>query len=535
MTPSMLRPPKPVARCRLMKLSMRPVALRRSLSTSFKVVQYNVLAKRYSRNTEPWFLYGGLRPEGDSERAAAIAARHTARGADGRFLYEGWPAYVDGILTGDEIARVERIDAKFFPFEVRAPKLIDEIRRLDAGLLSLVEVDEYDEFWKPELEGLGYESLWYKRPRSSSPDGCAIAWRSEDWSCEAHRGIHYDDGGTRDRGALLALLRRRSPEGERCVFVSTHLARNPESSAQQCVRLCQVAQLMEALSAFCADHAVEGIVPSIVGGDWNAESLEEIRAVAQATCRLESKEVHPLLFGAVDVPTPATSRTLLRQNRIDYIMYQENFLKLIPDAGAGAAQQETCIPDADNPSDHVPIAAEFEFHSQDEYERLCAERFVKGSLKGDLASRPMLQSELVASFAAIGAETPADAATRAEAAGLLADDAEKRAFVDLFEDVPALSVEDFTRVYAARLHDTLDHQPFLESIRCAFRFFDSNGDGFVSSDEFRETLRMIDPTVEDATIARILRYVDENEDGMISPDEFASALLRAYSASLSAS
>ena len=147
----------------------------------------------------------------------------------------------------------------------------------------------------------------------------------------------------------------------------------------------------------------------------------------------------------------------------------------------------------------------------------------------------MLQSELVASFAAIGAETPADAATRAEAAGLLADDAEKRAFVDLFEDVPALSVEDFTRVYAARLHDTLAHQPFLESIRCAFRFFDSNGDGFVSSDEFRETLRMIDPTVEDATIARILRYVDENEDGMISPDEFASALLRAYSASLSAS
>ena len=161
-----------------MRPSMRPVALRRSLSTSFKVVQYNVLAKRYSRNTEPWFLYGGLRPEGDSERAAAIAARHTARGADGRFLYEGWPAYVDGILTSDEISRVERIDAEFFPFEVRGPKLIEEIRRLDAGLLSLVEVDEYDEFWKPELEGLGYESLWYKRPRSSSPDGCAIAWRA---------------------------------------------------------------------------------------------------------------------------------------------------------------------------------------------------------------------------------------------------------------------------------------------------------------------------------------------------------------------
>ena len=45
----------------------------------FRIMQYNVLAKRYARNMEPWFLYDGLRSEGDEDRARAILARHAAR------------------------------------------------------------------------------------------------------------------------------------------------------------------------------------------------------------------------------------------------------------------------------------------------------------------------------------------------------------------------------------------------------------------------------------------------------------------------
>ena len=109
------------------------------------------------------------------------------------------------------------------------------------------------------------------------------------------------------------------------------------------MRLCQVAQLMDELQRFAVDFRVDrrpvavtnferfwvggksspscsvGVDPleaTIVGGDWNSESLEEIRAVAQATCRLEAAPVHPLLFSSVDVPTRSTSSTLLRRNRI---------------------------------------------------------------------------------------------------------------------------------------------------------------------------------------------------------------------------
>ena len=38
---------------------------------------------------------------------------------------------------------------------------------MNADLLSLVELDDYDEYFKPRLAALGYSGLWHKRPRGS--------------------------------------------------------------------------------------------------------------------------------------------------------------------------------------------------------------------------------------------------------------------------------------------------------------------------------------------------------------------------------
>ena len=72
------------------------------MAARFRIMQYNVLAKRYARNMEPWFLYDGLRTEGDEDRAKAILARHAARRPDGSYAYAGWPKYAEGILTAKE-------------------------------------------------------------------------------------------------------------------------------------------------------------------------------------------------------------------------------------------------------------------------------------------------------------------------------------------------------------------------------------------------------------------------------------------------
>jgi hypothetical protein len=304
------------------------VVATRALATRFRVLQYKVLAKRYARNTEPWFLYGGLNPAGDAARAAAIAARHVEKDADGNYRNVGWPRYVRGILTEAEIAEVERRDA-VFDFGVRGPRLVETIAAIGADLLSLVEVDEYDAFWRDALAAIGLSSVWHRRPREGSPDGCLVAYRAADWALEASHGFSFTPSGVgeQDRGALLALLRRRAT-GERVVFVSTHLARMNETDRdQQGVRLCQVASLVTELAAFAEREAPRG-TPVVVCGDWNTTSLEEVRAVTQATCRLEGVAAHDILFAASDVPTPPTSITLLRKSKIDYIMFQEGLLDL---------------------------------------------------------------------------------------------------------------------------------------------------------------------------------------------------------------
>jgi mRNA deadenylase 3'-5' endonuclease subunit Ccr4 len=219
----------------------------------FRIMQYNVLAKRYARNMEPWFLYDGLRSEGDEDRAKAILARHAARRPDGSYAYAGWPKYAEGILTAKEIENVVRRDARDFPFERRAPRLVEVIRAADPDVFSLVECDEYEAFWRGRLEELGYGSVWHKRPRASAPDGCCLGFRECDWALDAHKTMSYDD---HDRAALMGVLRRRAT-GERFVFVSTHLARNPESLKQQGVRLRQVAQLMRELHTFYKEQGID--------------------------------------------------------------------------------------------------------------------------------------------------------------------------------------------------------------------------------------------------------------------------------------
>jgi len=37
------------------------------------------------------------------------------------------------------------------------------------------EVDNYEDFWKPTMEKLGYTGIYSQRPKKA--DGCAIFWK----------------------------------------------------------------------------------------------------------------------------------------------------------------------------------------------------------------------------------------------------------------------------------------------------------------------------------------------------------------------
>jgi hypothetical protein len=104
--------------------------------TEFRVAQYNILAGYLGDNRQPWFLYG---PTISNERREAIMKKFYQKGPDGKFANEGWPKYVDGILTEAEQATIVTTHEQHFTWERRRDRLLDVIAGWSADLISLVE------------------------------------------------------------------------------------------------------------------------------------------------------------------------------------------------------------------------------------------------------------------------------------------------------------------------------------------------------------------------------------------------------------
>jgi len=111
----------------------------RQLGFRFTVAQYNILAGYLGNNTEPWFMYGVDMPP---ERRAEVVKRHGERGDDGKYVNVGWPKYVKGILSDEEIAKVEAVDQADFSWEARKLRVRALFERFDYngdGVLSASE------------------------------------------------------------------------------------------------------------------------------------------------------------------------------------------------------------------------------------------------------------------------------------------------------------------------------------------------------------------------------------------------------------
>ena len=351
----------------------------------FRVAQYNILASYLGNNREPWFLFGALtRSAADQERARQVAIRHQAIDKEtGNPLYKGWEQYTEGILSDAEKRAVERRDAEVFSWTVRQPKIAKTILSLDADLVSLVELDRYEEFFRDTFEREGYGSFWMKRPRNNSKDGCAILYRKTKLKLLDSSGFAYNDdieGNRKDRVALMGLFQMHhvmDGEDDRVIFVSTHLARNPEDEKQNEIRIRQVSELMIELRMFANTHDALN-VPVIVAGDWNAETIETLRFMSLALFSLQHifQDAHPMLLGGIDIVTAKTAFTMQRQSRIDYLLYQDNLLRPVSQQLYPAESDlpsQKCIPNEEHPSDHLPVWADFEIASRLQVARECAQ------------------------------------------------------------------------------------------------------------------------------------------------------------------
>ena len=511
----------------------------RNKPRDFVCSQYNILAGYLGDNRQPWFLYGIDCPP---ERREQIMTKFYQRGEDGRYVNAGWPKYVTGILTDAEMATVEKIDEQHFAWSSRRPRVRDEILALDADLISLVELDDYEEYFKPELHARGYSSVFKKRPRDSSKDGCGIFFRTSAFELLASDSIEFVDREDpvtkkkqKDRVGLLAYLKHSS--GRKVIFISTHLARNPEDPKQTKSRAKQAAQLLQMLTDFALQHdAME--VPVVLAGDMNTTSIKQIANIARSVFELCERPCHPFVFSAFAPRTLPTSVTTTRKMCIDYMLVGRlDVIDLIP---LPKLTYDAPIPNAEHPSDHVPLTFRFGFSKMSSHIATAARGYIL-TLLGDANSAgavPLNAAGLVDAFDFFDMEQDGQCALRELEAALLdlqlmdklpalrsAIEAEIGHSLD--EEASggkALQFDEFSKAYRAAFLRARAH--FKKDMQDAFQYFDSDGSGQLEQKELYSSFSAACPFhISEETFAGIFAKLDANSDGTVTVDEFVDFLM----------
>ena len=520
--------------------------------------QYNVLASYLGDNRQPWFLHGLSTLTQD--RRSKIIEKFYERDESGRYKNVGWPRWAEELMTAEEQQLVEEEHERHFKWEARKERLLQRIVALDADVLSLVELDRWEDWFAPALKQHGYSSIWCKRPRETSHDGCAVFWR-DPFSLIAHKSIEFIDradpvtGRTyKDRVCIFALLQTTC--GQRMLFLSTHLARNPDDPTMDRIRVRETAQLLYALTAFAREHgAIDA--PVVMAGDFNTTNFRQLAAAARTLFELSHETVHPFVFNAFAAASQPTSVTACRKMCIDYIFFEPSKLELLEVLDQPALECCKPIPNAEHPSDHLPVLLTMRFRPSAYHQVHLARAWAQMLLSHDGISdvldesqcsvppekrleRPLASTQLDAAFDffagscathdSIGEEAlvarfrslGSDLAPHAPALVKILREASVPADGEPF---PPLSRSTFRDCY---LHALRMQERSSRDVQWAFAFFDADGSGRLRHEELRTGFAAVCPfPMSEARLDEIWRACDGNHDGHVSPHEFFDALFRA--------
>ncbi|XVE99999.1 hypothetical protein REPUB_Repub03eG0248600 [Reevesia pubescens] len=273
-------------------------------------------------------------------------------------------------------------------WKARSQAILTLLKHLGPHFFCLQEVDEFDSFYKKNMEALGYSSIYVQRS-GQKRDGCAIFYNncaellitetieyndlvdlvqgetslSADKQNETQTNENNVKSSPENRGdpndphvrlkrdcvGIMAAFKLKDPFHHVVILANTHIYWDPEWAD---VKLAQAKYLLQRLAQF------KTLVYQYLISGNSASSSSSIRCLEELPLPLCS--VHASTRGE----PPFTNCTPDFTNTLDYIFFSpSDCLKPVsilelpeldsPDVAGG-------LPNYSHPSDHLPIGAEFE-------------------------------------------------------------------------------------------------------------------------------------------------------------------------------
>ncbi|XP_050375620.1 carbon catabolite repressor protein 4 homolog 6 isoform X2 [Argentina anserina] len=296
-------------------------------------------------------------------------------------------------------------------WKARSQAILSVLKNLGADFLCLQEVDEYESFYKRNMESSGYSSTYIQR-RGKRHDGCGIFYKHnmaelvmEDFidyndlvdSIQGRKvlgvDIKYDEEASankngsnkNDRGdpndpcirlkrdcvGLIAAFKFKGPSQNVVILANTHIYWDPD---WEDVKLAQAKYLISRLSQFkklISDKF--GCTPLLlIAGDFNSTPGDKVyQYLISGNCSssptLDVLEDLPIPLCSVYASTrgepPFTNYTPGFTGTLDYIFFSPSdqiqpvsFLELPEPESSDISGG---LPNFNHPSDHLPIGAEF--------------------------------------------------------------------------------------------------------------------------------------------------------------------------------
>lgn len=304
-------------------------------------------------------------------------------------------------------------------WKARSQTILSVLKKLGADFLCLQEVDEYDSFYKGNMESNGYYSSYIQRS-GQKRDGCGIFYKHDMAELLLEEKIEYNDlvdsildgnrlgddkpnnkeaienkddgpkiGSTlqsaldqgdpddprvrlkRDCVGIMAVFKLKNPSNHVVIVANTHLYWDPDWAD---VKLAQAKYLLSRLAQFktLVSQRFDCSPSLILSGDFNSTPGDK---VYQYLISGNSSSAPSIDF--VDLPIPLCSAYATTRGEppftnytpgftgtLDYIFFSPSdcirpvsFLEL-PEPGS--SDLDGGLPNFSHPSDHLPIGVEFE-------------------------------------------------------------------------------------------------------------------------------------------------------------------------------